>query len=469
METDMLINRHETEDDLWHYNGIDCVRTREVGEVQQQALEAMNLVEVDKYQQAMFYPVLQAMIRGVRIDLKARNALAKELEEEMRKREQYFRDVLGHDLNPRSSLQMTRLFYNDLKQPPIKTRAKKGLPGHLTCDDEALTKIGTREPLLLPLIKAIQEYRSLGVFLSTFVLAGLDTDGRMRCSYNITGTETYRLSSSQNVFGSGGNLQNLPKGDEKGLLPNVRKLYIPDPGYIFFDTDLDRADAQVVAWEADEPEMKAALRMGADLHLMNAFALANKEMPPLEWLVETHPEYERLRAGMKKERQLAKSWVHGTNYSGSARTMAIAAGISVAESERAQKLYFGRYPGILRWHHRVEEQLKRTKTVSNKFGYRRYYFERIDNILPEALAWIPQSTVGIYIDRVWLNIFHNIPQVQVLLQVHDSLAGQFPSNNAEYYKARILEEAKKVVVPYDDPLIIPLGIKTSTTSWGDVK
>jgi len=52
------------------------------------------------------------------------------------------------------------------------------------------------------------------VFLSTFIMMPLDQDSRMRCSYNICGTETYRFSSSKNAFGSGGNLQNLPKGDE---------------------------------------------------------------------------------------------------------------------------------------------------------------------------------------------------------------------------------------------------------------
>ena len=59
------------------------------------------------------------------------------------------------------------------------------------------------------------QHRSLGVFLSTFCLMPLDTDGRMRCSFNVCGTETMRFSSSENAFGTGGNLQNIPKGEEK--------------------------------------------------------------------------------------------------------------------------------------------------------------------------------------------------------------------------------------------------------------
>jgi DNA polymerase I - 3''-5'' exonuclease and polymerase domains len=457
------------EEQLWKYNAEDCVRTREVGEVELKIIENLGLQEPESYQQGMFMPLLKAMVRGIRVDKKARDALANELQQEIDKRRQYFRDILGHDLNPASSPQMVKLFYDDFQQSPIKTRSKKGIPGHLTCDDEALVKMSTREPLLLPLVQAIQEYRSLNVFLSTFVLAGLDVDGKMRCSYNPTGTETFRLSSSKNVFGSGCNLQTIPKGDEKGLLPNIRKLYIPEPGNMIFDSDLDRADLQVVAYEADEPELKMALKKGVDMHLMNAFAITGKEPPDLDWLVESHPEYERIRAGMKAARQRAKMWCHGTNYGGSSRTMAANCGISVVESDRAQLLYFGRYPGIKRWHQRVENDLRTKHCVTNKFGYRRYYFDRVDALLPEALAWIPQSSVGIYINRIWKLIDDNLPSVEINLQVHDSLVGQFPIHKAAQCKADILALAKQVIIPYDDPLIIPLGIKTSVVSWGDVE
>jgi uracil-DNA glycosylase len=203
-----------SEDQLWRYNCIDCVRTREVGEVELKSIEEMGLQPVEDFQQSLFWPVLRAMQLGVRIDTKRRAALAMELQDELSRREEFFIEVLGHSLNPRSSPQMSKLFYTDLNIPPIYTRPKKGQPPHLTCDEEALQKIKQKEPILIPLIDVILQYRQIGVFLSTFILMPLDQDQRMRCSYNICGTETYRFSSSQNAFGSGGNLQNLPKGDE---------------------------------------------------------------------------------------------------------------------------------------------------------------------------------------------------------------------------------------------------------------
>jgi DNA polymerase I-like protein with 3'-5' exonuclease and polymerase domains len=430
------------------HNCKDAVITYECDEEIQGAVDKLGLREPSDFQQAMFWPVLQAMHRGVRVDVKQRSAFALELSDELAKREQYFIDLLGHPLNPKSPKQMKELFYDDLKQKPILSRKT----GQITLDDEALQKIASREPLLRPLIGAISEYRSLGVFLSTFVNAQLDRDSRLRCSFNIAGTETYRLSSSQNAFGSGLNLQNIPKGGEAaGLaLPNVRKLFIPDPGFTFFDGDLDRADLQVVVWEADDAELKQMLRAGVDLHIENAKALG-------------------LSDPTKAGREMAKRWVHGTNYGGGARTMAINCGLTVQRAEQMRARWFAVHPGIAEWHRRTEASLASRRYVENRFGYRRYYFDRLDGILPEALAWQPQSTVAIVVNRIWRAIYEQLPEVQVLLQVHDSLAGQYPSHLGEWAKNRIQELASSVSIPYNDPLVIPFKVKTSTTSWGDCK
>lgn len=473
------------EKQLWGYNCLDCVYTREVGEVEQQTIRGFGLEAIEAFQQKLFWPVLKAMNRGLRVDIKARSDLALKLMQEIAKREQYFIDILGHPLNTSSPKQMIQLFYTDLQQQAVMSRAKKGAPAHITCDDEALTKIGQRELILKPLVEAIADIRTLGVLLSTFVNAKLDIDGRMRCSFNIAGnTEgrgapaTYRLSSSQNAFDSGANLQNIPsdkskmqgksaKRDSLGFtLPNIRRLYIPDPGFTFFDMDLDRADLQVVVWESDDAMLKTALRIGADIHLLNVYSLDGQEAPPLDELVETHPKYPDHRGPRKLKREFAKVFCHATNYVGSAKTVAGHTGRTVHEVDRAQKLWFSKHPGIKAWHARTQEQISKRRFVENKFGYRWYIFDRPDGLLPEAVAWIPQSTVACTINRVWLNIYENLPEVEVLLQVHDSLAGQFPSHQKEFCIRRLKGEAQ-IIIPYDDPLVIPVGIKTSERSWGE--
>lgn len=462
------------EDQLWGYNAQDCVRTREVGEAELSLIKQLGLEEVEAFQQKLFYSVLRAMNRGVRIDAKARAGMANELHNEISKREGYFSAILGHPLNPRSPLQMQKLFYTDLGLPIQWKRGKPGEPSRPTLDDAALQKLCFKEPIIRPLVKAIQEYRSLGVFLSTFVMAPLDFDGRMRCSYNIAGTETYRFSSAENAFGSGTNLQNIPKGtkakdpDELSL-PNIRTLFIPDPGFTFFDMDLDRADLQVVVWEAEDEDLKLVLRRGIDMHLFNACAIFGIRGIPPEELIETHPNYPEHRARISEgRRQLAKAGCHAVNYYCQATTLSQHLGSTRHEAQKFIDSWLGAHPGIKRWHERTEKQLRTHRYVENRFGYRRYYFEHLDGLLPEALAWVPQSTVANVINRAWVNIDEQVPEAQILLQVHDSLAGQIPTY-AVAPVTRKIKEVSAITIPYPDPLIIPVGIKLSDKSWGDVK
>ena len=202
---------NENEEQLWTYNCEDCVRTWEVREALERALAFQGQEAQYEFQIGELWPqVFKAMLRGTRIDFARRAEMDHQLEVLMREREEWFVAVLGHRLNPRSYVQMPALFYTDFGCAPVINRKTK----RITCDDDALTKIKAKSPLLANLCDAIADYRSCGVFLSTFVRAEVPPDGRMRCTYNLAGTETFRFSSSEDAFGFGTNLQNIPRGDE---------------------------------------------------------------------------------------------------------------------------------------------------------------------------------------------------------------------------------------------------------------
>lgn len=448
-------DKNTGEDQLWSYNCMDCVRTFEIAQVLIQVVESLGLADQCVFQHKMWWRALDTMVRGVRIDQGAKASLSKSLAAEAIIRDRWITEVLGHPLNIRSPKQMKELFYNDLHLP-VQTKRGTGKP---TLDDEALLKLTQKEPIVLPLVRKIRELRSIGVFRSTFVESRLDADQRMRCSYNVAGTETFRFSSSENAFGSGGNLQNIPKGgsiDPDGgaddlELPNVRAIYIPDEGYEIADMDLSSADLRIVVWEADEREMKDMLAAGLDPY------------------TEIAKEFYKDPSISKKDprRQKFKSFAHGTNYLGTPRGLATRLGLSVAEAERTQAWYFRRFPRIKANQDRLKAKLLESHFVQNAFGYRRYFFDRIDGtVFNQAAAWIPQSTVGLLINTIWDRILDAEPQVQVLLQVHDSLVLQYPLAQAEYFRAR-LQEISRIVIPYADPLIIPTGFKYSSKSWGD--
>lgn len=446
---------HSRQDEkvLWNYNCIDAVRTWEIAEALPAVVEATGLRGPAVFQHQMWWRAFDTMATGVRIDTAAKKALSTELLLETTAREQWLHSILEQPVNVKSPKQMKALFYEDLRQKPVISR-KTGQP---TTDEEALKKIARREPLLRPVVRRVLEIRSLGVFRSTFVEGRLDVDGRMRCSYNVAGTETFRFSSSENAFGSGMNLQNVPKGGEMDdeesplVLPNVRKLFLPDPGHEIFDMDLSSADLRVVVWEADEPEMKAMLAAGLD--------------PYTEIAKEFYHDPAITKSD--RRRQTFKSFAHGTNYLGTARGLATRLGLSVHEAEKTQHWYFGRFRRIKSWQDDLRRRLVSQRFVRNAFGYRRYYFDRVEGTLfNQAAAWIPQSTVGLLINKIWDRIAAAEPDIRILLQVHDSLVGQYPAHRREYFRQR-LAELSRVVVPYEDPLVIPTGLKTSTVSWGD--
>lgn len=197
--------------EYWTYNCKDCVITYEASIELERLVEQAHLTEQMAFQMQMLEQVNATMLRGLRINSKRRSEVAGELLEAISQRENLIHQLVGFPLNVGSPKQMKEFFYEDLSVPVILNRKTK----QPTCDDDALQTIAKKQPLLRPLVDLISEKRSLGVFLSTFCMMPLDTDGRMRTSYNLAGTETFRLNSSENAFGSGGNLQNIPKGEEE--------------------------------------------------------------------------------------------------------------------------------------------------------------------------------------------------------------------------------------------------------------
>ena len=240
-------------------------------------------------------------------------------------------------------------------------------------------------------------------------------------------------------------------------LPNVRKIFVPDPGYTIFDTDLSKADLRIVVWEADEREMKAMLRAGRDPYIETA-----REFYRDPSISKTRPD------GTDDPRyKLFKSFCHGTHYLGTPIGLAQRLGLTVHEADRTQRWYLGKYPAIKRWQDDFKRRVSSRRYVENIFGYRRYYFDRVDDsMFREAIAWVPQSTVALYINRIWMKVWEQHKHIQILLQVHDSLVGQFPTFRRTECLNQ-LAEASKIELPYSEPLVIPVGVKWSEKSWGE--
>jgi DNA polymerase-1 len=268
---------------------------------------------------------------------------------------------------------------------------------------------------------------------------------------------------------------------DKIILPNIKRIFVPDPGWTIFDCDLSGADAQVVAWEADDADLKSAFRKGLDVHSHNAEAMLGHEFTRLS---KDDP-------ARKRKRQSNKHAVHGTNYGSTPQGLAHhpSIGWTVHEADKFQKRWFSLHPKIGpvnksgTWHYRVQQSINKYKMVENKFGYRRVYFDRPDEVFTEALAWVPQSTVALitfygalklakgFLQKEPLSMARltrqGNPNVDILLQIHDSIV--FQVRDMDAWRIDEMRRLLDTPVPYEDPLLIPWGFAKAKTSWGEVE
>ena len=224
-------------------------------------------------------------------------------------------------------------------------------------------------------------------------------------------------------------------------LPNLKRAFLPDVGFTLADVDYKAADATIVAWESNEDEFKTILREGVDV-------------------------YSEYKGMLSCDRQGAKMAVHLTDYAGYPGTLAKAIGCTVHAAETFQRSWFGRFPGIKDWHRRVEDALETSRTIRNIYGYEIQYFGRVESLLSEALAWIPQSTVALLVSKAILNLEPYEPVIRFSHQVHDSGDFQFPSTQTQDCLIA-LHRGFDILIPYDDPLTLKTDLKMSSRSWGE--
>lgn len=210
---------HSTDDERWRYNCYDTCKTWEITGVLQGVHIGLGLVEQMQERMDIMYEVaFDMMRRGVRIDIPLRRKLTLEMVDEIALLERWVDSLMPDHLRPliagktskspwyRSPTQQAKFFYDLCGIPPVLNPKTK----RPTVDDDALPKIKLMQPLLAPMVDALQDLRTLGIYYNQ-VTAKLEPNGRMGTSFNTAGPVSFRWSSSENAFGRGTNLQNIAK------------------------------------------------------------------------------------------------------------------------------------------------------------------------------------------------------------------------------------------------------------------
>ena len=300
----------------WVYNGLDCCLTAEILSVTKPQLDEPRR-KTYEFSLALQAPILEMNLHGVLIDGNEKSKLIAAYERDLKTLESQLHRILweglGLAINWRSNKDLLHLFYTALRIPPVKKRNAKGeyVP---TVNREALERLSNYFHAQ-PIVNHILLMRDMGKRLGT-LRTEIDSDSRIRTSFNIAGTNTGRLSSSFSDFGSGTNLQNIE--------PRLRRIFVSDPGYKFANVDLSQADARGVAgylWNVLQDRKYLDACESGDLHT----TVCRLAWTELAWTGV--PESDRRIAdqiayrGMSY-RDLAKRLGHGTNYLGTPATMA---------------------------------------------------------------------------------------------------------------------------------------------------
>ena len=350
--------------------------------------------------------------------------------------------LVGAPLNVNSSKACANYFYVTLGIAPIlSTKTKK-----ITTDDQAMQRLvrGTAKQAGLRQAKLVQEIRGLQKLYSTYLNISFDEDGRLRGAYNPRGTKFGRLSSSQTVFGTGMNYQNLPQ--------EFKKFLVADDGYFLLEVDKRQAEWVVVAYSSNDANMIAAIVAGTDVHAHTASLMFGVPVEVVKYEDEvvghaTSPaNIHSLRMqdellsqvysptwprGMSL-RQCGKKSNHGLNYDERYRNFALLNEMEESESKRIVNLYHEIYPGIQNSYEVTKRQLQKDRTLTNCFGRKvRFLGEWGDDLWKSSYSMIPQSTVVDSLNKGMVKIYNDVwimknLNVDILAQVHDSILMQVP-------------------------------------------
>ena len=482
----------QSEDEIWKYNCYDNMVTYEAAEKQ-----VLEMAEDPKIEEAFAFdmkklPALWRMAkRGVRIDVETLQALKLRAEHDRTEgqlalnaiAEALGMNLHGMDLNVKSPDQMPEfLFAYAGVTPGGKTPGGSRKPKWKT-DNVTLMECmrKTEDPQIRKILELIIRTREARDLKSKTLEIEWDDDGRARCIYDATKTTTRRLSSK--VFfptGKGSNLQNIPAPGSSAYGKDVRSTFVADPGMEFGYADLKGAEFLIVAEETQDPLMLKYAQMSIDgtgsVHKETAALIFSRiegrHIDPSEISKDT-PRY---FLG-KKTRHSGNYMVGWKELMGRINGEALETGVFIdaAMMKKILNIYTQElHPGLPLWWDEVALKLRQTGMLRNWFGFPRRFNGHFSQILPQAVAFGPQSTVGDCLN-FGLLACDSDPELaesgfQLLLNVHDAIGFQYPVSNRELVLRRVNElMAIPLTVPKTGNILrIPVEIAVGP-NWGDLE
>jgi len=332
---------------------------------------------------------------------------------------------------------------------------RKGKSGVYSTDVNELERIAAdKDSPGKDIASKVLEWRQLSKLKSTYtdaLQAQINpATGRVHTSYSLTGAQTGRLSSTDP------NLQNIPIRTEIGR--QIRDAFVAEPGNVLLAADYSQIELRLAAHMADVPQLRDAFASGADIHSLTA--------------QELFGEVNRDTRGRAKTINFAI--LYGISRWGLAGRLDVTADEAQAMIDR----YFDRFPGIRNYIAQTTETVRANGYTTTLFG-RKTHFPRISSKIQHERQGAERAAINAPIQGTSADIIKRammrmgpalleagLPNVRMLLQVHDELVFELPEGDVAAAKP-VIERVMATAAEPAVQLSVPLGIEIGTgLSWG---
>ena len=389
----------------------------------------------------MISVLIDAELKGIEVDKIQLQRLSEFFEKKLSELESRIFTTVGVKFNIGSPKQLGEILFEKLKLPG----GKKNKSGSFQTGADILEDLSSKG---FEITSHLLEWRKISKLKSTYsdslMLHVNNFTGRVHSSFNLAGTSTGRLSSSDP------NLQNIPIRDAEGK--KIREAFIAKEGAKLLSLDYNQIELRLLAHIADVKGLKEAFKNNIDIHSSTASQIFKVPI-------------ENVDASLRrKAKAINFGIIYGISSFGLSRNLKI----TRSESQEFIDNYFKQFPEIRDYMKTTVEMAKNSGFVTTLFN-RRIYLPNIDTKGPAggfaeraAINAPIQGSASDIIKRAMIKIHEFLKNSQLeadlLLQVHDELIFETNNDNIDEIQKKASEIMEKATLPYLN-LDVPLKVE----------
>lgn len=455
--------------ELYQYNGMDTAGSLGLYPILLARAIADNVYE--KPYKSMWLPRLNEALTKIELQGTFYNveSALDILEDEMWPILSRLRSQMGEiskrpGINPNSYKQLIDLYYytwhlqHNLNRPKIERKGKistdKEVREEIIKGDFVVNETRVHRDTVGKFTVVLKDFKTLdtqrGTFLEGLILKRY-SDGRLYPNFKIHGTESGRLSASEP------NIQNITRPKEG--LPNIRRVFIPDPGCVFISADLSQAELRAIAVLSGDNELQSVyLDTNRSLHKEVATQFYGKDY--------TYEQYVR-----------AKNINFSVVYWISAFSLTQLYKVPADEAQKFIDFWWERFPGVYDWTKSIESKVINDGELQSPFGHkRRFYVIPSDrsarsHLIKEGINFLPQNIASQITLWAMCNLCDKLDWniAQPRINVHDNIVvnckRSYVPAVAKMMKQE-MENAVKEAIGWDFPFLAELSVGDT---WGDLE